>query len=69
MLSQKHKLPLCGCGCGQFTNFRKGKFNRFIHGHSRRGKHHTIEAKRKVSEANKGKCRSSEVRKRMSEAH
>jgi len=51
--------PLCACGCGKevnlsvYTNNRlgikKGQPNRFICGHSRKGKHFSIKTKEKMS--------------------
>ena len=51
------KPKYCECGCGQIV--KEG--DRFIHGHNAKlnppmkGKHHTREAKQKVSESKKGK--------------
>lgn len=28
--------PLCGCGCGQPVNWKKGKWNEYLHGHQTR---------------------------------
>lgn len=44
-------MKLCECGCGQAVS-KEG--NRFINGHSRKGKHHTTEAKRNMSTAKSG---------------
>lgn len=41
----------CECGCG--GEVKSGR--RFIHGHHRRGESHSIEAKEKISRANKGR--------------
>lgn len=44
------KSQLCACGCGRMTNLG----NRYIRGHNRRGKPRSLEARRKISEAQKG---------------
>lgn len=42
---------------------------RFISGHNMRGKTHSAETRRKLSEANRGRVCSEETRRKMSEAH
>jgi G:T-mismatch repair DNA endonuclease (very short patch repair protein) len=53
----------CECGCGNVIS----QYRRFVHGHDFRRHVHTEETKRKISEANKGRHPSSEVRQRMAE--
>lgn len=43
-------IKLCECGCGQPTNYHRGKYNRFINGHSRIGKHSSKETKQKIKD-------------------
>lgn len=50
-MKEKKELPLCACGCG---NLVKNPWNKFIVGHSRKGKKCSEEHKRKISEAQKG---------------
>ena len=63
---------LCECGCGQFCKIG----NRYICGHNQRGKHHTEEHKKELSEMNTGENHpmygthpSKETRKKMSDSH
>lgn len=72
------KLPFCECGCGERVRLRRGKPNRYLKGHTQRGKKHTPEARRRMSEAAKhrsggqsgmsGKNHSVETRGKISEA-
>ncbi len=34
---KKNSLNLCQCGCGEVTKFRRGKSNKYIHGHHAKG--------------------------------
>lgn len=56
-------MTLCECGCGQEVNRKR----RFVHGHNRRGKHHTEEAKKKISK--NSAMRKPEISKKVSEAN
>lgn len=43
--------PFCACGCGQpVTSTRHGEWCKYIHGHSFRGRHHSSETRKKLSE-------------------
>jgi hypothetical protein len=48
---------LCECGCGEAVKLG----NRFIHGHTNRGKSFSEDHKRKLSESNRGQTRSEET--------
>jgi len=64
-------FDLCSCGCGQLhPSFdKKGRPMRFIYGHNNRGTHFSVEHKRKISEAEKGKCNHTPYsRRRMRES-
>ncbi len=78
-------MKLCECGCGELVPIAKqadkryghikGEPVRFIRGHHYRGKHHSEETKKKISEAKKGenhpfygKHFSEETKRKMSEA-
>jgi len=54
----------CECGCGK--DAKSG--NRFINRHNLKGGHTSPEHRRKISESNKGKRRSEETKKQMSES-
>ena len=41
---------LCKCGCGQEITYQKYKNIIYIQGHNRRGKNHSAESKRKISQ-------------------
>ena len=75
------ELPFCACGCGERVSY---KGNTFLWGHNARcqsaetiekrrqkriGQKHTLEARKKISESNKGKIISPETRKKISEAN
>jgi len=59
------ELSLCECGCGERVT-KPG--NRFIWGHSRRGKHHTDEAKQILRDLNIGKTHTDSTKLAMSKA-
>ena len=44
-------MNLCKCGCGDECQWS------FIRGHQNRGKKHTMETKRKISEIKKVQCK------------
>lgn len=50
----------CECGCGQPVK------NRFVNGHQNRRRYHTEETKKKISDANKGRCFSKEHKEKLS---
>ncbi len=56
----------CECGCGKKVSKRRGKFNRFICGHTWRGKHLPKDIARKIGESNVGKELSDETRNKIS---
>ena len=47
-------MTLCACGCGQETKRNQNSYqpNKYIIGHSRKGKHISEEHKDRISEAN-----------------
>lgn len=57
---------LCACGCGLPTNIKRGRPNRYIKGHSARGKARSAEHARKISIALKERPQSFEQRKCVS---
>lgn len=72
-------LKLCDCGCGNSVG-KQG--NRYVHGHSRKGKKLSKETRKRISESNKGvsrgvgkdnpfygKTHSKEVCEKISESH
>lgn len=70
MAESIREIILCACGCGmpvKWNKWEKG-WNRFIHGHHRKGYKHSEEAKRKVSIANTGKKLSEETKKKIGAA-
>ena len=70
---------LCECGCGQLApiarnndskrGYAKGEPKRFISGHNARGRRHSEETRRKMSEARRGFRASAESRAKMSAAN
>lgn len=56
-------LQLCECGCGETVKIHK----RFIKGHSQKGRKHTEESKKKMSESAIGRKHSKETRKQITE--
>lgn len=74
-MSKLTELPLCACGCGEHVILRKGKPNKYIHGHQSKGIRQSEETKMKLSEIAKGrpgywtgKKMPEEARKKMSES-
>ena len=55
---------LCKCGCGQEVKVG----NKYINGHYWKGKKHSEEVRKKISEANKGNVVSEETKRKISEA-
>lgn len=58
-------MKLCECGCGGEVRINK---NRFLRGHSNKGKSHSAEHKRKIGEASKNRIVTEETRKKLSSA-
>ena len=65
MVVSKDKGNHCGCGCGGLTN----NSNKFIHGHTNKGRHFSEEHKGKISLANKDRHFSEEHRRNLSLTH
>ena len=67
-----NKLPreprYCGCGCGQKFICRVNSKKSYLWGHHRRGKNHTEETRRKMSESQKGTKFSKSTLEKMSKA-
>jgi len=71
-------MKICECGCGLPTKMithtdnkngrKKGRYSKFLHGHNTKGKHNSIETRKKISVANKGKIISEETRLKMSKS-
>lgn len=69
--NQFHEPVLCACGCGETTEFHRGKPNKYVRGHNNRGRtfgERPEEVKRKIGEKHRGKKVSRETRKKISEA-
>jgi len=71
-MKDRKMKKLCECGCGKEI---KKEDKRFVHGHHRRGKKHSLESRRKQSENIKGenhpmygRKQSKETRKKQSES-
>lgn len=64
------KPPLCACGCNREVEWSKSKrnWNLYINKHSRIGAILSEETKKKILEKNKGRKRSEETKRKMSES-
>jgi 5-methylcytosine-specific restriction endonuclease McrA len=74
-INRKEITHLCDCGCGNKVKWNKNKkeWNKFVRGHTYKGKirymkgsHHTKETREKLRIANTGKIFSEETKKKMS---
>lgn len=62
------EAPKCKCGCGKYLKWKKGGFANFVDGHATRGENNPMFGRRGEDSPNKGKKRTSEMKRKYSKA-